>query len=102
MDRRLVLDQILKKLIGPDVSLYFQPPDSIKMTYPCLRYEWDSADTQFADDNPYIVKKCYRLMAITRNPDDTLPEKILTLPSAIMERHYTEKNLHHYVFNLYF
>ena len=95
-------DQILKNLIGPDVALYFQPPDSIKMTYPCLMYEWDSADTEFADDNPYIVRKRYRLMVITRNPDDKLPEKILTLPSAIMVRHYTEKNLHYYVFNLYF
>ena len=36
-------------------NVYFQPPTNIKLEYPCIVYKRDFADTEFADDNPYMI-----------------------------------------------
>ena len=43
---RLGLDEILRSL-APNV--YFQPPETIKIKYPCIIYSLDDYDTRFAD-----------------------------------------------------
>lgn len=82
--------------------VYFQPPSNIQMTYPCIVYERDTGDTQFADNNPYIFKLRYQITVIDRNPDSPIPAKIAELPMCTMDRHFVSDNLHHDVFNCYF
>lgn len=82
--------------------VYFQPPSNIQMKYPCIVYERDTGDTQFADNNPYIFKFRYQIAVIDRNPDSPIPEKVAELPMCTMDRHFVSDNLHHDVFNCYF
>lgn len=95
---RLKLDNIFRS-IAPNV--YFQPPESMRMKYPCILYELTSIDTKFADNNPYVRKKRYKVTVIDKNPDSDIPDKIGGLPMTIFDRHYTSDNLHHFVFNIY-
>lgn len=82
--------------------VYFQPPSTIKMNYPCIVYERNTADTQFADNSPYIYHVRYQIMVIDRNPDSPIPDKIAALPMCTADRHYVSDNLNHDIYNLYF
>lgn len=101
-DRRLQLHEILVELVGEEWTVYFQPPSNITMTYPCIRYERDSAETQFAGNRPYRYTKRYQVMVIDKDPDSLIPDKIAGLPMCVFDRHYKVDKLNHDVFNLYF
>ena len=99
MAPRLDLQEVLLQ-ITPHV--YFQPPASLEMQYPCIVYEMDNARTEFAGNKPYMYAKRYQVTAIDRDPDSLIPDTIAWLPSAVFDRHFTANNLHHSVFTLYF
>lgn len=96
---RLDLHAILLTL-APHV--YFQPPENIRLEYPCIIYRRDSAVTKFADNRPYRYKKRYQVMVIDQDPDSPIPDKVADLPLSVFERHYTADYLNHDVFNLFF
>lgn len=101
MDRRLKLHQILTDILGSN-NVYFQPPASVHLKYPCIIYQYETGDTQFADDLPYIFVRKYRIQVIDPNPDTEIPDKIAQLPRCLNDRNYTADNLNHYTFNIYY
>lgn len=102
MGQRLQLQSLLESLLGSEF-VYFQPPSGKQLTYPCIVYKRDKADTKFADDKPYSHRKRYQLMLIGQDPDnDEIYNKIAALPMCLFDRFYTADQLNHDVFNLYF
>lgn len=101
MGTRLELHYILKDILGSD-NVYFQPPSTIKMNYPCIVYQRSTGDSKFADNNNYTFKKRYQIIYIDKNPDSDVPDKIAELPMCIYDRFYTADNLNHDSFNIYF
>lgn len=101
MGQREDLQILLKELLGSD-NVYFQPPPSVKMTYPCVVYKRDLRITRFAENKPYNHEKRYQVILIDANPDSDLPDKIAALPMCVFDRFYTADNLNHDVFNLFF
>lgn len=99
MDRRLELQAVLEELTP---VVYFQPTNNTQMSYPCIVYERDMAETQHADNAPYRRTKRYMVKVIDQDPDSVIPDKVALLPMCLFERHFTAGNLHHDVFNLYF
>jgi hypothetical protein len=72
------------------------------MTYPCIVYKRDSAETMFAGDKPYRNTKRYQVIVIDPNPDSDIPDKIAQLPMCSFDRFYTADQLNHDVFKLFF
>lgn len=101
MAPRLDLQALLVDLLGSN-HVYFQPPPSVAMEYPCIVYHRATIETDFADNIPYSHKKRYELTVIYKDPDDDLPDKVAKLPSCTHERFFTADNLNHDVFNLFF
>lgn len=101
MGTRLQLHQMLSDVLGTD-HVYFQPPASVKMRYPCIVYQRTSGYTRFADDRPYKFKKRYQVTYIDSDPDSEVVDRIAMLPMCTYDRHYTSDNLNHDTFNLYF
>lgn len=101
MDRRLELDAILREFLGNN-NTYFEPPTSIKMKYPCVRYSRSHIDTRYADNKPYLKNKRYELILIYEDPDSDLPDKLSDHLTVVHDRHYVADNLHHDVFSTYF
>lgn len=97
---RLDLQMLLERLLTT-TNVYFQPPETVKMKYPCIVYTLSSADTRFADNNPYTIKKRYTVTVIDYNPDSKIPDKVSSLPMCLFERFYTQNNLNHWVYNIY-
>jgi hypothetical protein len=101
MAQRLQLHDLLVENLGSDY-VYFQPPPTVNMTYPCIVYKRDSAITIFAGDKPYQNNTRYQVTVIDRDPDSLIPAKIAKLPMCIFDRFYTADNLNHDVFKLFF
>lgn len=101
MAPRLELQQVLVDLLGSS-NVYFQPPPTVKMKYPCIIYKRDAVNEEFADNQPYARKKRYQVTVVDQNPDSDTPDKIGSLPMCSYERFYTSDNLNHDVFNLFF
>lgn len=99
--RRIQLQVILEKLLGSE-NVYFQPPANLEMEYDCIRYSRIKMKPTFANNSPYLFHDCYQVIAITKNPNSDLPNKIASLPMCSHDSHYTAENLHHDVFTLYY
>lgn len=108
MAPRLQLQTLLENLLvtedTPDdkIKVYFQPPENIEMEYPCIVYERDDADTQFAGNKPYSYTKRYQVTIIDQDPDSPIPGKVAALPMCRFNRFFVADNLNHDVYNLYF
>lgn len=97
---RIELQEKLEEILGTE-NVYFQPPETIKMKYPCIVYERSGGDSDYADDNPYSYRFRYTVTVIDRNPDSLIPGKVALLPMCNIDRHFTSNNLNHDVFTLY-
>lgn len=101
MGTRLELQTLLEDILGSR-NVYFQPPETLKISYPCIIYTRDYAVTNFADNNPYTHTKRYSVTVIDKNPDSLIPDKIAALPLSTFVRHFTADNLNHDIYNVYF
>ena len=108
MDRRLELHEILCEIlnitdpIDGDRHTYFQPPASVKMKYPAIRYSLNGIDSKFANDKSYIQSPSYEAILIDRNPDSKYVQKILSTFCCTFDRSYPKDSLNHFVFTIYY
>ena len=101
MASRLELQTLLEKLLGSR-NVYYQPPESIKMAYPAIRYTKTKIDSKYANDKKYSKMRCYEIIVIDLNPDNKVIDDILELQYSRHDRHYKSDNLNHDVITLYF
>lgn len=99
--RRKAFDALLVQILGSD-QVYFQPPPSVKMKYPCIVYERDSASAKHADNQPYSVVRRYQVTYIDHLPDGDVVDKLEALPLSEFSRHFATSGLNHDVFSIYY
>jgi len=92
--------QELLQTIAPNV--YFQPPPTMVMSYPCIVYQRDDILDQHADDQPYHSRKRYQVTVIAQDPDSAIVDAVKRLPLSTYNRFFTAHNLNHDVFQLFF
>lgn len=102
MNNRLSLHDKLVELIG-NSNVYFQPPASVKMSYPCVVYNIVAGNAKYADDSLYSYTHRYDVTFIYKKPNiDIIEQVLITLPHSSMNRSYCVENLNHYVFSIYY
>lgn len=103
MKSRLALQAKLIEVLGSS-NVYFQPPEDIKLKYPCIIYERDAIDIDHADDINYNKMVRYELMYIDPNPDtnDFIEKLIDSFKYCSYNRHFVSDNLNHETFDLYY
>ena len=101
MAPRLELQELLVDLLGSS-NVYFQPPPTVQMAYPCIIYDRSTRNVQHANNKPYKHKTAYQVTVVDSDPDSTIPDLIADLPLCSYERFYTADNLNHDVFQLFF
>lgn len=106
MGRRLELQTLLETLMESDLTnpsnVYFQPKQSIKLTYPCIIYERDQARNHFADNFPYSHTKRWQITVIDKDPDSDIPDRVSAMPMSTFQRSFASDNLYHDIYSLYF
>lgn len=101
MNNRLELHALLVNILGSN-NVYYQPPENLKIEYPCIRYSKSNIVSHHADNINYINKNCYDLTVIDKRPDNKAIEKILELPLTSYDRHYVSDNLNHDVIRIFY
>lgn len=101
MASRLELQKILENVLGSR-NVYFQPPESVKLTYPCIIYERARGKEFQADDDLYNYIKSYNGLVVDKNPDSEIPDKIQRLRYCTIDRFYKADNLNHWAFTIHY
>lgn len=98
---RLELHQILTDILKSN-NVYYQPPQSIKLNYPCIIYSREKIKSIYANDYSYTYNTKYKIVLIYKNPDEKIVYDIETkLPMCSHDSHYISNNLYHDAFYLY-
>lgn len=102
MANRLDLQRKFEELLESK-NVYFNPPESLKMKYPCIRYSAESPFTKRANNGTYMLVRKYEGIVIDRNPDSVIAESILAaFPMCSLGSPYPADNLNHFPFTLYY
>ena len=98
---RVELDRILRETLGT-TNVYYDPPESFKLKYPCIVYSLGGHTEVFADDSKYYRMKRYDMIYITKDADDPMVDTLDDLRYCRLSRPYTSDGLYHYAYDIYF
>ena len=106
MDKRLELHEKLCAIINitesdGDRHVYFQPPASVLMNFPAIRYSLNNIESVLANNGLYGNRPSYQMNLIDKKPNSEYVDKILQLPYCRFNRHYKADNLNHFEFTIY-
>lgn len=98
MANRLILHNALKSILN---NVYYQPPATVRLTYPCIVYTRKNIVGRNADNFKYKKDVAYTVTLIDRAPDSEYLMPIYELEKCSHNRHFTNDNLHHDEFTIY-
>lgn len=101
MRSRLALHEELVNILGSRF-VYFQPPESIKLKYPCIIYERRDISNTFADNDQYLQPRQYQVTIIDADPDSEIVDRMSKFQMSKFVRHLVVDNLNHDIFNVYY
>ena len=102
MGSRLKLHEELCEILETR-NVYYNPPASIIMNYPCIRYSMSNIDRKYANNKAYMNTNRYEVTVIDVDPDSDIYEKILDhFQMCSFDRAYISDNLNHFTLTLYY
>lgn len=102
MASRLELHEELCNLLGSR-NVYFQPPASVEMQYPCIVYNLSGIDILKANNSFYKHDNRYDITVIDYDPDSKIVSDLIKHFRLIrFDRSFISDNLNHWVLTLYY
>lgn len=102
MASRKELHEQLCTILGSR-NVYFQPPESVKLQYPCIIYQNVGIDAKRADNKLYVYTNRYEITCIDRAAESNYPYDILkNFEMCRLDRKFTNDNLYHSVLTLFY
>ena len=98
---RVELDKLLRTTLG-STNVYFDPPESFKLKYPCIVYSLGSHFERKADNKTYNGLKRYSLTYVTRDADDPMVDTLEEMEYCHLNRPFVADGLFHYAYDIYF
>jgi hypothetical protein len=99
-DQRLKLSAKLHEALGSD-NVYFEPPESKKLDYPCIIYQRAKIDKTEADNTAYLLFQRFTVTHITKRVDSPVVDELLKIKNCEHDRDFKVDDLYHYVFTIY-
>lgn len=88
---------------GNRKDVYFQPPESIRMSYPAIVYELSGLSDNKANNSAYFLGREYSVTYMTNDPDNELVDVFETFfKFCKFSRSFISNGLNHYIFTLYY
>ena len=101
MDRLALHSKLVEILGSPNV--YFQPPPTMALQFPCIIYRRDAKEEVYADNKLYNGKFRYRVTIVEKDPDSKTPTKLAEeLELTKYNTSYVSDGLYHEVYSVYY
>ena len=97
---RIDLQTTLQDILGSK-NVYYDPPETLKISYPAIIYSKIVLTNKKADDANYHINTIYDITVIDKRPDNPVIKKLLELPYCSYDRHFVSDNLHHDTLTIY-
>lgn len=83
-------------------NVYYQPPASMTLLYPCIIFSRSAIDQRVANDFNYILTQEWSVMCISIDPEWSVPKSLLESTTRRLgyDRNYIADNLYHTVLTL--
>ena len=102
MGSRLKLHEELCGVLGMR-NVYYDPPASVKMKYPCIRYSKGAPDLKRANNRVYAHTECYEGVVIDTDPDSGIATNVLGhFRMCKIGKSYFAENLYHTPITIYY
>jgi len=99
-ERRVKFHNKLVAILGSN-NVYYQPPSSTKLTYPCIVYSLKRMDSIYSQNKMYVYDRAYEVVLIHTKPYNDIKDNLLTMNKCKYDRVYVSDNLYHYVYLIY-
>ena len=99
--KELKLDRIFRNTLGNN-NVYFQPPESVKINYPCIIWNLSKTASTYADDRSYIQNPKYVIRYVSTEPDDQMRFTLVDVLGVPIIQVYCKDGLYHYIYELYY
>ena len=84
-------------------NVYFQPPESLKLSYPCIVYSLSGINKQNANNQLYKSINEYEVTVIDPDPESIIAHEILRyFPMCRFDMRFVSENLNHSTLTLYY
>ena len=102
MGSRLELHEELCAILGMN-NVYFNPPASVRMSFPCIVYSKSSPNINRANDKIYKNTNRYEATVIYDDPDSDIPDRLLChFQMCSIDDYYTADNRNHAKLTIYY
>ena len=98
---RVKLHHMLEDILGSK-NVYYDPPESFKLKYPCIVYYLDGFNDLPADNQTYIRMRRYNMTYITTDSEDPIAEKLADIRYCTLSRPFAVSDLFHFAYVLYY
>lgn len=100
--RQWKLNDILVEILGNN-HVYYEPPEDVKIEYPCIVYKLVTPAIRKANNHLYFYNDCYELTVITEDPYNDIAKKLLERFQYIsLGSRYLGDGLYHDPLTLYY
>lgn len=93
---RLTLQEKLEEILGSR-NVYYNPPETQKMSFPCIVYNRSYIENIHADNIKYLDYTTYKITVVSKNPDHPAIKAILNLPMTKYSANFTKDGYYHNV-----
>jgi len=83
-------------------NVYYQPPPTLKMQYPCIIFEKSDEQFKHADNSVFNRMIEYQAKVVYSDPDCPIIEQMSKVRYCRFDRHYKADGMYHDVYSLYF
>lgn len=102
LEHRVELHNKLVEILGSQ-NVYFQPPSSLVMKYPCIVYHKSIGRSFNADNATYLYTDSYDVTVLDKNPDSQIPDKLIYSFEMIRRQNPSVRDgIYHTPFVLYY
>ena len=88
--------------VGYTKHVYYQPPETIKLVYPCIVYDRSRFETRYSNNKVYKDMTKYTVTVMDKDPVSPLVNELRSIDYCEMEREFVTDNIHHFVFTLFY
>lgn len=100
MGSRLELQAALESYCA---NVYYQPPENIKLKYPCVLYHLSGDYNLKSNDSLYVSVNKYDLTVIDQDPESMIPKNIYyNFKTCSLGHMFVNDGLYHSMLHLYY